>query len=278
MSCTVSIADSLSGNPIYLRRNVEFQVCHSFGQSPALVFLHGGLGNRFNWRSQYEFTQAQGWEALTYDLSGHGQSSPYRRYSIGRHCRDLDRLLQRFDIQNPILCCHSYGVPLGLEWADRYPVSALVLIAGGTHDLDPWWEVPLMKLLTWGGRHLYRLPIAQAITQRVSSFHHQRLDRFFAESPVPHEIEPYKALEIFWGYNFFARRRIHRYAAVPTLVISGGQDAMFDKSMGRELASHFQHARHLHLPKAGHLLMAEYPDLVNEAIGQWRSEAIDRSP
>ena len=129
--------DLLQGETVQLRSGVKLQVCYQAGQAPVLVFLHGGLGNRFNWRSQYEYFQAQDQAVLAYDLAGHGQSSPYRRYSIGRHCRDLSRLLQQLQIHNPVLCCHSYGVPIGLEWARTHPVQGLVLIGGGTHDLDP---------------------------------------------------------------------------------------------------------------------------------------------
>lgn len=261
--------DLLAGECIHLRLGGNFQVAHQPGRSPAWVFLHGGLGNRFNWRWQYEFAVAQGWEALAYDLAGHGQSLPYPRYSIGRHCRDLTRLLDCFSIQAPILCCHSYGVPIGLEWAQRNKVSALVLIAGGTHNLDPWWEVPLMKLLTWGGRHLYQMPVVQRYTQKLaSSYQHHRIDQFFVEAPIPHEKEPYRALEIFWGYNFFDRHGNPRCKDVPTLVISGGQDSMFNAEMGAELASHFNRSLHLHIPIGGHLLMVELPETVNDAIVQ----------
>jgi pimeloyl-ACP methyl ester carboxylesterase len=238
------------------------------------VFLHGGLGNRFNWRSQYEFCCNQGWQSLVYDLAGHGQSPPYSRYSIGRHCRDLKRLLDQVGIHTPpILCCHSYGVPIGLEWAQRQATSGLILISGGTHDLDPWWEIPLMKLLTWGGRHLYRLPIAQRLTNDMTSTHtHDTVKRFFGESPVPVDHHPYRALQIFWGYNFFNRRKTDRHQRIPTLVISGGQDAMFNRAMGDALASQFTPGKHLHFPDAGHVVMAEYPDAVNEAIATWVGE------
>ena len=36
---------------IRIRRGVDLKVSVTPGRSPALVFLHGGLGNRFNWRS-----------------------------------------------------------------------------------------------------------------------------------------------------------------------------------------------------------------------------------
>ncbi len=265
-SCTAQ-SDPLAGELIRLRRRVKLQVSYHTGNNPSLVFLHGGLGNRFNWRSQYEFFLAQGQAVLAYDLAGHGQSTPYSRYSLGRHQRDLTRLLKRYHIQAPILCCHSYGVPLGLEWARKHQVSGLVLVAGGTHNLDPWWEIPLIKFLAWGGRYLYHLPGIQYLTNRLSSNHQkEELEQFFTESPVPIEPEPYEALEIFWGYDFWQRDRSYRKLKVPVLVISGGNDSMFTEEMGAELAAKFDYGQHLHLPEAGHLLIAEYPEIVNRAI------------
>jgi pimeloyl-ACP methyl ester carboxylesterase len=262
--------DPLAGQLISLRRGVALQVCYHPGSYPALVFLHGGLGNRFNWRCQYEFFAAQGRTVLAYDLGGHGQSNSYPRYSIGRHWRDLTRLLQNFLIQSPVLCCHSYGVPIGLEWARRYPVKGLVLVAGGTHALTPWWEIPLVKALKWGGRYLYHFPGVQSLTDWFSSSHSSKnIKQFLAESPVPKEVDPYKALEIFWRYNFFRKSSPEIDSHVPVLVITGGRDSMFSREMGEALANCFNLREHLHLPSGGHLMIAEYPDLVNTAIAEW---------
>ncbi|GAB4545884.1 MAG: hypothetical protein Tsb0014_40230 [Pleurocapsa sp.] len=260
--------DYLAGQTVTLRRRVQLQVSHHTGATPGLVFIHGGLGNRFNWRSQYEFFLTQGREVLAYDLGGHGESTPYNRYSLGRHRRDLTRLLRRYKVKQPILCCHSYGVPLGLEWARRNRVSGLVLIAGGTHDLDPWWEIPLIKFLAGGGRYLYHLPGVQSLTNRLTSDRAlPRMERFFRESPIPIESHPYEAVEIFWGYNFWQRHREFKQK-IPVLVITGGQDPSFTQKMGEELTSSFPLGEHLHLPNAGHLLIAEYPQVVNEAISR----------
>lgn len=259
--------DTLAGQVIHLRQNVELKVCYTPGQAPALVFLHGTLGNRFNWRSQYEFAQARGWEALAYDLAGHGQSSSHQHYSLGRHRRDLTRLLRYFNMQFLVLCCHSYGVPLGLEWARRHPVTALIAIGGGTHNLTPWWEVPLIKFLAGGGRQLYRFPGIQKLTNALSSSHrHPVIEQFFAESSLPIGLHPYQALEIFWGYNFLARGPTYLDLNIPVLVITGGKDPMFTPQMGAELASYFPRGQHLNLDNAGHLVMAEYPEVINQAF------------
>lgn len=267
----------LAAQSILLRKGVTLAVSYAAAHprsenaiAPPLVFLHGGLGNRYNWRVQYEFALSQGWEALNYDLAGHGESSSYNRYSIGRHQRDLTRLLKKFNITEPILCCHSYGVPIGLEWSQTHPVAGLVLVAGGTHDLAPWWEIPLMKGLEWGGRHFFHWQWLQKLTKTLSSGHNNpAIKRFLKESPVPTEPEPYEALGIFWDYNFFTRRRRCKRLDMPVLVISGGQDSMFSKEMGEDLAAVFPNAQHLHLPKAGHLMIAEYPDEVNGAIAHF---------
>ena len=89
---------------------------------------------------------------------------------------------------------------------------------------------------------------------------------------MPTESEPYEALGFFGITNFFTRRRKRQQLDMPVLVISGGQDSMFSKEMGEGLAAVFPNAQHLHLPEAGHLVIAEYPDEVNGAIAQFISQ------
>ncbi len=270
--------DPLQGEATAVRRGMTLQAAHGAGGPPALVFLHGALGNRYNWRPQVEFCHERGWEWLAYDLAGHGQSSSSGRYSIGRHRRDLVRLLAHFDLRDPILCAHSYGVPIALEWARRRPVRGLVLIAGGTHELDPWWERPLMRFLGIGGRHLFRLPVLQALNRRsLGAADHAPLDRFCAESPIPVSREPYRSMQIFWGYDFHRRPAPDPLSRLPVLVFSGGRDPMFSFAMGEALAARFERGHHRHLPAAGHLLMVEEADGVNRAIADWvAAEGLDQ--
>lgn len=262
--------DLLQGETIYLGEQVQLHVAYQKGRQPTVVLLHSGLGDRRNWRAQYDSFCADGQSVLVYDLAGHGQSSPSPSYSIARHCQDLWRLLDYFQITDPVLCCHSYGLPLGLEWASEYPVRGLVLIAGGTHNLAPWWEIPLMKALRWGGRYLFQLDAVQTLSQRMISPHAgKNMALFFAENPLPTQIHPYQALEIFWRYNYFDHHLVETITSIPTLVISGGCDPTFTYQMGEELAKIFIHGKHLHFPDAGHVVMAEHPTRVNQAIADF---------
>jgi pimeloyl-ACP methyl ester carboxylesterase len=54
--------------------------------------------------------------------------------------------------------------------------------------------------------------------------------------------------------------------AVPTLVVTGGEDAVIGPEVGRELAAAIPGARFLLVERAGHLSSLERPDVVNEAL------------
>lgn len=98
------------------------------------------------------------------------------------------------------------------------------------------------------------------------------MQRFYTESPVPTNLHPYKALKIFWGYNFFERYSTVWQPDIPVLVISGGQDPTFTNAMGADLAAYFPQGKHLHIKQAGHLVMAEYPETINSAIARFLIE------
>lgn len=257
---------TIAGTPVRLP-SVALQVAYAPGRLPAIVFVHGGLGSRYNWRLQWEFFRASGQAVLAYDLAGHGDSGRYRRYSIGRHRRDLTRLLNHFELDDPILCCHSYGVPIGLEWAKRHPAQAIIAIAGGTHDLTPWWEIPIIKFFALVGHQLYRWEQVQALVGSISSANNTQLQQFFSDSPLPADPHPYQAIEAFWGYD----GRHHEFDC-PITIITGGSDPMFPPTMGHEWLARLQdqhpNSTHITVSEVGHLIMAETPTVVNDAILQ----------
>jgi pimeloyl-ACP methyl ester carboxylesterase len=256
---------NLQGTAVKLGR-VKLQVAYAPGKSPTIVCIHGGLGSRTNWCLQWDFFRAQGQAILAYDLAGHGESDRYGRYSVGRHRRDLTRLLHHFKIHHPILCCHSYGVPIGLEWAKRHAITGLIAIGGGTHNLTPWWEIPVMKFFAIGGHQLHKSALVQEKLRSLMNPNFDRtLERFYTENSFPAEAHPYEVIEAFWGYD-------GRYPdlSCPVTVITGSNDPMFPPAMGHEWLAHLRqnqlHSHHISVTDARHLIMAEAPQVVNQAI------------
>jgi pimeloyl-ACP methyl ester carboxylesterase len=107
------------------------------GRSPALVFLHEGLGSIGQWRSfPADVDRACGDpELLVYSREGYGHSTPIagpRRVTYMHHEADdvLPALLERFGISAPVLIGHSDGASIALLYAGAgHPVRALVLLA-----------------------------------------------------------------------------------------------------------------------------------------------------
>jgi pimeloyl-ACP methyl ester carboxylesterase len=106
------------------------------GDGPTVVFVHGaGLDHRM-WTPQMETLEDE-FEVVAYDYRGHGQTGPTDReaYSIEMFADDLRGLIEELNIQNPILCGHSYGGLIVGEYATQHPEeTAGVIFADGRID------------------------------------------------------------------------------------------------------------------------------------------------
>jgi pimeloyl-ACP methyl ester carboxylesterase len=90
-------------------------------RSPALVFLHEGLGSIRQWRDfPAKVAEATGCHALVYDRYGYGQSDvlaePRRtvRFMHDEGLVALPEMLLELELKNPILIGHSDGASIAL--------------------------------------------------------------------------------------------------------------------------------------------------------------------
>jgi pimeloyl-ACP methyl ester carboxylesterase len=104
---------------------------------PALVFLHEGLGSIAMWRDFPErVARATRCDANVYSRCGYGKSDPLTEPRPVRYMHDealvaLPQLLDRLEIERPILIGHSDGGSIALihAGAGARPVSAVVTLA-----------------------------------------------------------------------------------------------------------------------------------------------------
>ena len=98
------------------------------GSGPAVVFLHGGFGDRRMWDDQFA-PLAREFRVVRYDHRGFGRSSaPTGPYSA---LDDLRRLLDHLGIERAHLVGNSLGGSRAIEFAIEHPerVGKLVVIA-----------------------------------------------------------------------------------------------------------------------------------------------------
>jgi pimeloyl-ACP methyl ester carboxylesterase len=105
--------------------------------TPPLVFLHEGLGSIGLWRSFPDDVRRScgGPELLVYSRAGYGHSAVLTVPRTVSYMHDeadlvLPRMLERFEISDPIIVGHSDGASIALLYAGAgRPVRALVLLA-----------------------------------------------------------------------------------------------------------------------------------------------------
>src|SRR5262245_49672864 len=115
----------------------ELEYASIAGASPALVFLHEGLGSVRQWRDfPRRVAEATGRAALVYSRYGYGGSEVPAEPRVGmRFMHDaalveLPELLRETGIREPLLIGHSDGGSIALVHAGAgHPVRALAVLA-----------------------------------------------------------------------------------------------------------------------------------------------------
>jgi len=133
---------TVDGNRLRYRRIV--------GRSPAIVFLHEGLGGIAQWRDFPDLLcAATGLGGLVYERLGHGGSDPVHLprpddfLSIEAECT-LPALLDLLDIEHPVLVGHSDGGSIALLFAAAFPDRPVACVTAAAHVfLEPATESAL---------------------------------------------------------------------------------------------------------------------------------------
>lgn len=92
------------------------------GPRKTVVFLHGILGSLKNWRqpAQRVIGMFPHYQALLVDHRGHGQSEAgLPPHTLAGCALDVHALLQRLQLRPDILCGHSFGGKIALEYVKQ---------------------------------------------------------------------------------------------------------------------------------------------------------------
>ena len=123
--------------------------------------MHGSGLSHIVWSLHEQFYVSQGFNVLSVDIPGHGNSEGPSLKSI-EEISDWIRLLMRtLDILKITIIGHSQGSLVGIDFASRYPdlISKLVLVAGSykmpvNQDLidlaEAGDEKAILLMMKWG--------------------------------------------------------------------------------------------------------------------------------
>ncbi|MBO9628244.1 MAG: alpha/beta hydrolase [Shinella sp.] len=219
------------------------------GAGPAVVLLHGGLGNAGNWGNQVPALVVSGRTVVVIDSRGHGRSTrDAGPFGYGRMAGDVLAVMDHLGIEKASLVGWSDGACTALILADRHPerVSGVFFFAcnmdpSGTLDFEP---TPVLDRCF----HRHRLDY-QALSTTPDAF-----DTFVADVSRMMQTEPNYTTADLAGIT------------VPVAVVLGEHDEFIRPEHAAYLAATIPQATLTTLPDVSHFAPLQRPALFNDAV------------
>ena len=229
-----------------------------------LLFVHGSGGCAESFRQQ--IAAFPGAQAVNLPGHPHGELLP----SIAACTQWLRRHVQREGLRDLVLCGHSLGGAITLQYALDYPTElrAIVLIGSGARlKVHPRFLEPLIAA------------VQDPAPWNAQSGGFERVEASLAEVMNQRRIEnsPRAMLNDMRACNDFDIMARIAAITLPTLAIVGTDDVMTPPKYSQFLAAQLPHCKLQEVPGATHWGYAEQPAVYNAAITQFIAALADRA-
>lgn len=259
---------SLKGQPVHIATGGRKPAPGQGAGMPPLLLLHGSGQSHVTWLLQSRWLAHHGFCVYAVDFPGHGLSGGEPLASVSEQASWISALADALELDDMVLVGHSQGCLVALETASQMPdrCRALVLIAAAlaipVNDSllqmaqnDPPAAARLMT--SWGHssearRHQHSQPGFSHLGfgRRLMAGNHSAALAMDLAACQAYENGPAAAASL----------------KQPALVLLAGQDRMTPLKAGKAMAASLAAAETLILEKAGHMLPAERPAEINQAI------------
>ena len=229
-------------------------------KEPSLLFLHGAGGNACIWEFQAEHFQGKH-RVYRLELPGHGgKSSSDGEENISAYSKWVRSAVERlFPSGGFTLIGHSMGGAIALELAAGFltGLHSLVLVGTGAKlGVTPI----IFTMLRENPDDFFRAIDRTAFWEETSP---QIRDRFNA---IVKKCPPSTIAKDFTACDRFDVRENLKNIRIPTLIACGEQDLLTPVKSSKYLHEKIVNSSLVIIPKAGHMVMSEQPDLLNRAI------------
>jgi len=263
--------------------------------APTVVFSHGYTLSLRSWVFQRRALKEAGYRVVLWDQRGHGRSGAGSKesYNIDQLGHDLGAVIAQVAPEGPlVLVGHSMGGMTMMALAvqqpdlikDRVLGVAFVATSPGGISAVHWGLGTLL------GRVVHRLgPVAVGQLARRQGLVNLALkagrdvEEYFVDlysfaSPVPLSIVRLTSdmifktrIEVISDFmetldSHDKRESLEQFIGVETLVLNGVQDQLTPPEHSDEIVRMVPGAEHVLVEDAGHIIMLEHPDVVNEQL------------
>ena len=222
-------------------------------EKPSILLMHGSGLTHIVWSLHEQFYASQGFNILSVDLPGHGNSEGPSLKSIEEISDWVKSLMNVLDIKKIIIIGHSQGCLVGIDFASRYPnlINDLVLVAGSykmpvNQDLIDYAEAgdekAILLMMKWG---------------------YEGSKAFIGGNPVKkiinssREIREVLAVDLNACNNYKSGKESLEKINCPTLCIFGDLDKMVPLEVGNKMASMIKNSEKKIIKNCGHMIIFE---------------------
>ena len=239
-----------------------FYVIKKSGKSKAIILIHGSGGSSYTWKNQLNLNIE--YDIVVLDLPSHGKSDNFPELSLNLYVDTLHQLIKVLKYESVIVGGHSLGGAIVQQYYFTYPneVSGLILCnTGGRLRVAPFILNSLKTnyqeyLNSLPGGAFYGTTSKETIEQYIQETSKINAEVTYADFKICDEFDVLNKLDTI---------------EIPCLIIVGKQDQLTPVKY-----SEFSHNKikssELHIiNKAGHMVMLEKPNEVNQAIKRYIS-------
>jgi len=222
-------------------------------EKPTILLMHGSGLSHIVWSFHEQFYSTQGFNVLSVDLPGHGNSEGPSLQSIEEISDWIKSLMTKLNIEKIIIIGHSQGALVGIDFAARYPkfILSLVLVAGTykmpvNQDLIDYAEAgdekAILLMMKWG---------------------YEGSKAFIGGNPVKkiinssREIREILAVDLNACNNYKDGKESLKKISCPTLCIFGDLDKMVPLEVGNKMASMINKSETKIINNCGHMIIFE---------------------
>ena len=222
-------------------------------EKPSILLIHGSGLTHIVWSLHEQFYASQGYNILSVDLPGHGNSEGPSLKSIEEISDWIKSLINALDITKIIIIGHSQGCLVGIDFAARYEnlLSSLVLVAGS-------YKMPVNKDL---------IDLAEAGDERavllMMKWGYEGSKAFIGGNPVKkiinssREIREVLAVDLNACNNYKGGKESLEKINCPTLCIFGDLDKMVTLEVGNKMALMIKNSEKKVIKNCGHMIIFE---------------------
>ena len=234
-------------------------------QKPTIVLMHGSGLTHIVWSLHEQFLSSRGYNVLSVDLPGHGNSEGPSLKSIEKISNWVKLLMDTLNILKISFVGHSQGSLVGIDFASRYPnlISSLVLVAG-SHELPV--NQDLIDLAEAGDEKSVEL---------MMKWGYQGSKAFIGGNPVKkiinssREIREVLAVDLKACNNYKNGSESLKKINCSTLCVFGELDKMVSLKTGIKMSKLINNCETKIISNCGHMIIFEKAFELRKLVGEF---------